>query len=69
MTNLALDNLEDLVVATQNGNMIDRAIALGAAAMLARFLKESGEIDSDSYARTCRLFSAAEAGLRREVEV
>lgn len=68
MTKIALDNLEELVKESQCGDTLaDRAIALGGAAMLARFLKESGEMDADSYNRMCRLLEATETGIRRDV--
>lgn len=67
MTKLALNNLEELVRESQDGSIMDRAMALGAAAMMARILKESGEIDLDSYIRLYGLFEVAETRLRKEM--
>ena len=67
MTKLALNNLEELVRETQDGSIMDRAMALGAAAMMARILKEIGEIDLDSYIRLCGLFEVAETRIRKEM--
>lgn len=66
MTKRALNKLEELINSTQTGDLVDRSVALGSAAMMALFLKECGDMDTDSYERTSRLLKSIESGLRGE---